>query len=51
VRGDDVMRRFGLPPGPAVGDLLRRAREAQDLGLVRTAEEALAFLDSTGSAP
>ena len=49
VRGEDVMRRFDLPPGPAVGELLRRAREAQDLGLVRTRDEALAFLDSAAS--
>jgi putative nucleotidyltransferase with HDIG domain len=46
VRGDDVMHRFGIPPGPAVGHLLERAREAQALGLVRTREEALAYLDS-----
>ncbi len=46
VRGEDVMARFGLAPGPAVGRLLRRAREAQDLGLVKTREEALAYLDS-----
>jgi putative nucleotidyltransferase with HDIG domain len=51
VRGEDVMARFGLPPGPAVGELLRRAREAQDLGLVRTRDEALAFLDSPWNAP
>jgi putative nucleotidyltransferase with HDIG domain len=44
VRGDDVMAAFGLPPGPAVGRLLRRAREAQALGLVRSREEALAWL-------
>ena len=47
VRGDDVMERFGTPPGPAVGDLLERAREAQALGLVHTREEALAYLDSS----
>jgi len=47
VRGEDVMERFDLAPGPAVGRLLRRAREAQDLGLVRTREEALAYLDSS----
>ncbi len=47
VRGDHVMARFGLAPGPAVGRLLRRAREAQDLGLVHTREEALAYLDSS----
>ena len=51
LRGDDVMRRFDLPPGPAVGDLLRRAREAQDLGLVHTRDEALAFLDSPRNDP
>jgi poly(A) polymerase len=51
LRGQDVMSRFDLPPGPAVGDLLARAREAQDLGLVRTREEALAYLDSSGSGP
>jgi poly(A) polymerase/tRNA nucleotidyltransferase (CCA-adding enzyme) len=46
LRGDDVMDRFGLSPGPEVGRLLARAREAQDLGLVSTREEALAYLDS-----
>lgn len=49
VRGEDVMERFGLAPGPEVGRLLARAREAQDLGLVRTREEALAYLDSCAS--
>jgi putative nucleotidyltransferase with HDIG domain len=46
LRGDDVMERFGLSPGPEVGRLLARAREAQALGLVSTREEALAYLDS-----
>ena len=45
------MAHFDLPPGPAVGDLLARAREAQDLGLVRTREEALAYLDSSDGRP
>jgi len=44
LRGEDVMDVFGLPPGPAVGRLLARAREAQALGLVATREEALAYL-------
>ena len=44
VRGEDVMAAFGLPPGPAVGRLLARAREAQALGLVATREEALRWL-------
>jgi poly(A) polymerase len=47
VRGGDVMERFGLDPGPEVGRLLALAREAQDLGLVRTRDEALAHLDSS----
>ncbi len=46
VRGEDIMTRLGLPPGPAVGRLLTQVREAQDLGRVRTRQEALAYLDS-----
>jgi hypothetical protein len=44
LRGEDVMAAFGLPPGPEVGRLLARAREAQALGIVATREEALAEL-------
>jgi putative nucleotidyltransferase with HDIG domain len=51
VRGDDVMERYGLRPGPAVGRLLERAREAQAAGLVATREEALAYLDSSDTDP
>jgi putative nucleotidyltransferase with HDIG domain len=51
LRGEDVMARYGLTPGPAVGHLLARAREAQDLGLVRSREEALAYLDSSDGDP
>ena len=51
LRGEDVMRHFGLPPGPAIGALLEQAREAQALGLVRTASEALRYLDSSGDDP
>jgi putative nucleotidyltransferase with HDIG domain len=51
LRGEDVMARFDLAPGPEVGRLLRQAREAQDLGLVSTREEALAYLDSSGGGP
>jgi len=44
VRGEDVMAAFSLAPGPAVGRLLARAREAQALGLVRSRSEALEYL-------
>jgi hypothetical protein len=51
VRGEDVMTRFRLEPGPRVGWLLTQAREAQDLGRVRSREEALAYLDSLVPGP
>jgi putative nucleotidyltransferase with HDIG domain len=51
VRGEDVMARFALEPGPRVGWLLSQAREAQDLGRVRSREEALAYLDSLNPGP
>jgi putative nucleotidyltransferase with HDIG domain len=51
LRGEDVMQHFGIRPGPEVGELLRRAREAQALGRVGTQEEALAFLDSSRRRP
>jgi poly(A) polymerase/tRNA nucleotidyltransferase (CCA-adding enzyme) len=44
LRGGDVMAAFGLAPGPEVGRLLARAREAQALGLVQTRDEAIAYL-------
>jgi poly(A) polymerase len=48
LRGEDVMRAFGLAPGPEVGRLLERAREAQALGLVSTREQALEHLRRSG---
>jgi putative nucleotidyltransferase with HDIG domain len=51
VRGEDVMARFRLEPGPRVGWLLAQAREAQDLGRVRSREDALTYLDSLVPGP
>src|SRR6266542_609773 len=48
LRGEDVMQAFGLAPGPEVGRLLERAREAQAMGLVSTREEALEHLRRSG---
>jgi len=48
LSGKDVMRALGLSPGPLVGDLLEQVREAQVSGLVRTREQALAYLRSRG---
>lgn len=50
LRGEDVMVAFGLASGPEVGRLLAMAREAQDLGVVSTREEALALLTSHADA-
>jgi putative nucleotidyltransferase with HDIG domain len=46
IRGEDVMQRFGLAPGPEVGRLLALAREAQALGVVSSRAEVLAFLSA-----
>lgn len=51
LRGHDVMARYGLAPGPEVGRLLARVREAQALGTVRTREDALRYLDSCRGGP
>jgi hypothetical protein len=45
VRGEDVMAAFGLGPGPEIGRLLARAREAQALGLVGNRADALRYLE------
>jgi len=42
--GRQVMSELGLPPGPAVGVLLEGLAEAQAVGLVRTRDEAVAWL-------
>ena len=51
LRGEDVMSAFGLPPGPEIGRLLARAREAQALGLVSGRAEALAYLRRSAEPP
>ncbi len=44
VDGHHIMERFGLGPGPLIGQLLTRVREAQAQGEVRSQEEALALI-------
>ncbi len=45
LTGHDIMRRYGLPPGPLVGQILKEIEEAQfSLGL-STKEEALKIAD------
>ena len=44
VDGYDIMKRFGIKPGPEVGSLLEAVREAQASGEVNTREEALVYI-------
>ncbi|NPA91589.1 MAG: CBS domain-containing protein [Chloroflexi bacterium] len=39
ITGEDLQEKYGLPPGPRVGELLRRLRDAHVDGLIRTREE------------
>jgi hypothetical protein len=41
VDGYDIIDRFALAPGPAIGKLLETVREAQASGEVSTKEQAL----------
>ncbi len=51
VDGRQLMARFQLPPGPQVGDLLERLREAQAAGEITSAEEGLALAAGWLAAP
>ena len=41
--GNDIMRAYGIQPGPAVGEVLEAIREAEAVGEVRDRETGLAF--------
>ena len=43
IGGQDLMRELGLPPGPAMGEILKEVRVAQLEGALRSREEALRF--------
>jgi poly(A) polymerase len=44
VSGHDLIRTFGLKPGPDIGELLEAVNEAQASGEITTQEEALAYI-------
>ncbi len=44
VDGHDLMKTFGLTPGPTIGDLLEAVREAQGAGEIASREQALEFV-------
>jgi tRNA nucleotidyltransferase/poly(A) polymerase len=43
INGNDLLREFGLKPGPQIGRLLEAVREAQAAGEINTRAEALAY--------
>ena len=43
--GNEIMHYAGLAPGPVIGDLLEKLEEAQFLGLIKTIDQAKAFID------
>lgn len=45
LSGDDLIRDFGLSPGPQIGELLDALREAQAAGEVGSREEAVALVE------
>ncbi len=45
LTGDDLIREFGLSPGPQIGELLDALREAQAAGEVGSREEAVALIE------
>ncbi len=45
VNGDDLMKRFGLKPGPQLGELLENIREAQAAGQIHTVDEAFNLVE------
>lgn len=51
VSGREVIHALHLNPGPRVGELLERVREAQVQGLVHTHQEAMAYLQVQAANP
>lgn len=41
LNGSDLMQLFGMEPGPRMGSILRRLRELQDLGDIKSKAEAM----------
>ena len=44
LTGQDLLREFGLQPGPQIGELLEAVREAQAVGEVQTRAEAMSLV-------
>jgi hypothetical protein len=44
--GKDLIQRFGLKPGPLIGELLAELQEAQAVGEVGTLAQAIAWVQT-----
>jgi poly(A) polymerase len=44
INGEDLIHRFGMKPGPRIGDILEAVREAQAAGEISTKEEAISYV-------
>ena len=44
IDGHDLIKSFGMKPGPKIGEILEAVREAQASGELATREEALAYI-------
>jgi putative nucleotidyltransferase with HDIG domain len=44
INGHDLIKEFGIKPGPRVGELLEMVREAQVMGEIATREDAISFV-------
>ncbi len=43
LNGNDLIKTFGLEPGPAIGDILEQLHEAQAAGEIKTRDEAIEY--------
>ena len=46
ILGSEIIRRFGVKPGPQVGRLLRAVRDAREDGKISTRQEARAYVSA-----
>jgi len=51
LNGEDVMRIYGVGPGPQVGEILSMLREEQLTGRVKSRKEAITFLNRSKGNP
>ncbi|MFQ6122974.1 MAG: metal-dependent phosphohydrolase, partial [Dehalococcoidales bacterium] len=45
VNGHDLIKIFGMSPGPKMGEVLEAVREAQAAGEIATRDEALSYVE------